>query len=317
MEKEYIIELNNFMTEFGLIKQLKPIYESIKSGHKIYLKIIYNCGNFVNSEVYIILVAFFDYAKSQGVKISANYNFNQNCDTIEYAERINFFQLMDINYSSSNYRHPSNGNFLEIIKFDYNNGADITQDAVKCLKKHFPRTNNDDTDLINLVHQTFWELNDNVMTHSDPHGKNLGSGFIYAQNYPQKDILKICVVDTGIGIHSSLTKKPAYSKLTEKEALKISLKKNTTSTSNNLRGVGLFRVDQLLEANLGKLKIFTGNTQYIRNGGHTSITTYPDVYWQGTAIFISIKKENPVSFSDILGSATNNFYENTLEEDLW
>jgi anti-sigma regulatory factor (Ser/Thr protein kinase) len=225
---------------------------------------------------------------------------------------------MGINYTEVAERNIFNNNFLEITYIDDGNMNGVTGALCDCLLDHFPKekigddaATEEDTNLINLVSDTLWELNDNIVYHSSDKGKNKGFGFVYVQNYPNKHELKIAFVDTGIGIPESLRKKEKYKYLTKLEALTESMKIHATSKdiAENQQGMGLYNVDLFVQKNKGQIEIFSGDCYYNRNGENSpEINVYPDrFYWQGTAIFVTFKTNNKISYKELFGDKDNYF----------
>ena len=100
----------------------------------------------------------------------------------------------------------SDSNDVAIDVFDEKNIYDVYERVIETLSQHV----NIETTLLQALNYCFYEILDNVLTHS---GKELGT--VITQYSPQKHTLSMLVADDGQGIHKSLTENDKYATLTE------------------------------------------------------------------------------------------------------
>ena len=128
----------------------------------------------------------------------------------------------------------SNSNDVTIDVFDEKNIYTVYQRVIETLTHHM----NIETTLLQALSYCFYEILDNVLTHS---GKELGSVISYYN--PEGHTLSLLVADDGQGIRTSLAENEKYSKLTEPEALEICIRDSVTDGKG--MGFGLYTTSLL------------------------------------------------------------------------
>jgi len=124
------------------------------------------------------------------------------------------------------------------------------------------------------------ELLLNITNHC---GVQLGN-YICANTIPEKQIIQICVLDSGIGILQSLKKNQKYAYLTNDiEAIHKSLEYGVTSIKDEERGIGLDNLLQLIRSNKGEMQIVSG-TGMISILADEILDKILQKYYQGTIV---------------------------------
>ncbi len=128
----------------------------------------------------------------------------------------------------------SYSNDVTIDVFDEKNIYTVYQRVIETLTHHM----NIETTLLQALSYCFYEILDNVLTHS---GKELGS--VISHYDPENHTLSLLVADDGLGIRTSLAENEKYSELTEPEALEICIHDSVTDGKG--MGFGLYTTSLL------------------------------------------------------------------------
>ena len=296
------IRIGNFLKIDSLLDQL-PAIESIKEG-LIKMEILYNCGDFVFCEIWAILACYINTVRAHGIHVHIGFDTNQVCDTVHYASRVNFFQLVGIPYEENFNRRDSKGRFTEITPFNHRTAVNICSKVVDLIQENTQMG----VDVIDSMDYCLMEIIDNADRHS-----RVGSGFVFAQRFGKTKTQKILVVDGGIGIHQSLRSNPKFSKITENQALDLCVKQGVSCSNSG--GNGLFFSQKFIQLNSGNFSLYSGNSCFsIQNGSINSVRNAP--YWGGTLVFLEINEQIEVRIEDVVGS--ENVRKRSLPEDpLW
>lgn len=131
------------------------------------------------------------------------------------------------------------------------------------------------------------ETLDNITEHSES-----DRGFIYAQAYPKKRYLDICIADRGITLLGSYKRLPDNEISTDLEAIKAA---NRGISSKNLpeaenRGYGIYTSKRMLINGLGgEYLMISGSNFYYMHPGADGIYSLPDgLRWNGTIVALRI-----------------------------
>jgi anti-sigma regulatory factor (Ser/Thr protein kinase) len=144
---------------------------------------------------------------------------------------------------------------------------------------------------LQLLSYCFYEILDNVVTHS---GKNCGT--VISQYIPEKNAIKILVVDDGIGIKESLAENEKYKDISEEKAIQICLQDNVTDGKG--MGFGLYSTLCLVR-NIGiRLELHSGSHILISDGKVEEIKSAPE--WQGTILYLEIHSNKEVETNAVL-----------------
>ncbi len=131
------------------------------------------------------------------------------------------------------------------------------------------------------------ELCHNIYDHSAPNGTP--HGYIAMQAY--RDTVKLAVMDLGIGIPNSLRRKHPIAD--DRKAIAVALLPGVSSQEG--RGLGLYRVRGIVEQHRGILNIRSGRAKVIVTGGSKEIRTYKQMgNFPGTQIGILLRRQKTV-----------------------
>jgi anti-sigma regulatory factor (Ser/Thr protein kinase) len=186
----------------------------------------------------------------------------------------------------------SHSNDVAIDVFDEKNIYDVYQRVIETLTQHV----NIETTLLQALNYCFYEILDNVLTHS---GKELG--IVITHYNPDEHILSMLVADDGRGIHSSLAENDKYATLTEPEALKMCVQDSVTDGKG--MGFGLYSTSLLVRDAGLRFDIRSGShTLRLQNGETTILQS--DI-WQGTIIYLKLQTDKEINPAEVVANRTN------------
>ena len=111
------------------------------------------------------------------------------------------------------------------------------------------------------------------------------------------DKIEIACADTGNGLFSNL-RGVLDSKIKDDAILEKSVTKGVTSKPNTFHmGYGLWIVNQLVTANMGKLHLYSEGYFYQNNYGKIKKGRSP--FWPGTIIYVNLSLKKPKSLADL------------------
>ena len=131
------------------------------------------------------------------------------------------------------------------------------------------------------------EALDNITEHSES-----DRGYIFAQAYPSKGYLDICIADRGVTLLGSYKKLPDNEIESDNEAIKAA---NRGISSKNLpdaenRGYGIQTSKRMLVEGLGgQYLMISGSCLYVKSTGLDNVYNMPNgLRWNGTLVALRI-----------------------------
>mgnify|MGYP006281958447 CR=1 FL=1 len=213
----------------------------------------------------------------------------QRDDLTHYLNRINFYELMDIDREEI-VRRNSRGRFFEVNNIkSHTEVRDISEDLAEIFRRQTSSSEN----LSENINASLSEILDNIFHHS----RSPINGIVCAQTYPHKREAEFAICDTGIGIKKSLGKNPEYSHLeSDMVAIEKALEKEVTGTIDendvglNNTGEGLYYIKEAIISNSGDLHIHSKKGKVAIEEGDIEYSQFP--LWPGTIISITINLNN-------------------------
>ncbi len=143
------------------------------------------------------------------------------------------------------------------------------------------------------------ELTQNIADHS-----NCDKGLVFAQFYPSKNYMDICISDNGIGLLQGYINSGKYAVESDKEAVSLAVTGKSTKDLPESRGFGLSTSRKMLVNGLkGKFLLWSGSAMFIQTVENEEILSLEDDFkFQGCLISLRIPTFNNKEF---------NFYEFT------
>jgi anti-sigma regulatory factor (Ser/Thr protein kinase) len=246
-------------------------------------------------------------------------HFNMQAKSKHYFQRMGLLSHLGIAPLMSITEHEAAGRFIPITTIK--NSSELT---------------NFIEDMIPLLHlrpkqaepikYIVSELVRNVLEHAQA----ATGAFVCAQYYAKSNTIRLGIVDTGVGIKSSISR--AYDVDTDIAAIRLALIPGITGTTNmeggtaQNAGAGLFFIKSIATVNRDFFMIYSGDSLYklLRQqsdkprlhgdpfrDNHSKSEGLP--YWQGTVVGIDINLDDTEEFSVML-ELIRQTYVNVLRE---
>lgn len=137
---------------------------------------------------------------------------------------------------------------------------------------------------LSAIHYPISELVTNIFDHS--HSEQ---GWIFAQWYPTKGFLDLCIVDRGRGLAATYKEEMGVS-LRDEDALRQALRGVSTKKTKE-RGFGLrTSKDVVCKALGGSFMFLSGSAAIVSEGQTDRIAHLPDFSWQGVIVAYRVPK---------------------------
>jgi len=300
-----VIDFKRYVNHLQLINDLSPVFEAKKNDIVSFIINFNSDSGLIYSDFLTIIYASVEYLRNKGIEVQGEVKDFQNDDRMKYVSRVNFFKLIGLKYDEKFARKSSTGKFTEIERFDKNTYITL-QNYI------FDILNNDKTTELNVKAVFSFCLNeilDNVLNHSALPQKFQGYGFCSAQLFPNLNEIRIVICDTGIGIKNALMLHPdgIYNNITNEEALQMCIHKGITNKEG--RGFGLYATSEFIKDNKGEILLYSGNNYLYSD--HNEIIVREGSNWQGAIVFLKIKTNQKVDYSNFM----KGFEHINLEED--
>lgn len=137
------------------------------------------------------------------------------------------------------------------------------------------------------------ESMDNIVDHA-----NVPNGWIMVQNYPSKQFLDICILDTGVGIHGSYINNNFPEIINDEMAIRQAINGQSTKQIAKTRGYGINTSRRMLVDGInGKYFLYSGAAFYVYTSELEQITPLNRLYgWNGTMLALRIPRNIPTKF---------------------
>lgn len=246
-------------------------------------------------------------------KENINKNFsiqlNKDAESIKYAGHMGFFKSIseNINFGKSPGEASGSSNYVPITKIDFINYRQNTffryTDPLRYIEYESRNLARVLAQNNKQLEELFTYMIREIIRNSQEHGK-VNEAWICAQNWNNKNIAEIAILDNGIGYKESLCKK--YGKIinNDEDAIRLALKPGVTESYNNIHaleeensGFGLYVASQLCNELNGSFTILSGDTFLKRNNGAVTIRKS---YHQGSVISMSIDTTKRFNYNELL-----------------
>jgi len=288
------------------IGNIDPFLRSFESTEKSHLDITsHHEWVSVHPCVLCMIVALGLAVQNSGGKI--NYQ-KMTASSKHYFERIGVFKLLNLDSEMSVTEHEPSGRFIELTRIKN------SEDLNKFITNIIPLLHSE-PEQVEPIKYVISELVRNVFEHS--YSKD--GALVCAQFYNRSKIIRIGVVDIGIGIKKSINNAYPEAK-SDLFAIKLALTPGVTGTTKRIggtesnAGAGLFFIKSIAKVNRDFFMIYSGNTMYklLKSPSarevklnanpfedrHSKNDDFP--YWNGTAVGIDIALDNTEDFSILL-----------------
>ena len=234
----------------------------------------------------VFALSFIVYATRCGRKISLR-------NLSSYMKAIGF---LDGGIRPDNLRHSeflaimegySRKTYIPIISFPARANSDDKEAIITVVENMMIRQSNVPANVSTGIKYIIGETIDNITEHSET-----DRGFVFAQSYPSKGYLDLCIADRGVSLLGSYQKAHGYEILSDLEAMKAA---NRGVSSKNLpdaenRGYGIITSKRMLVEGLGgQYLMISGSSFYFNGNGFDNFYSLPPgLRWLGTIIALRI-----------------------------
>ena len=182
--------------------------------------------------------------------------------------------------------------YIPIIDFSADRNSDAKEAISSIAENMIIRQLNIKPNVANGLKYMIDETLDNITEHSES-----DRGYIFAQAYPRKGYLDVCIADRGVTLLGSYQKLSDNEIASDMEAIKAA---NRGLSSKNLpdaenRGFGIRTSKQMLIQGLGgQYLMLSGGCLYIKSSNIDSFYSLPDgLRWNGTIVALRIPYNSP------------------------
>lgn len=192
-------------------------------------------------------------------------------------------------HKGSNERSTTNG-LEQLNKGVFNQG--YIDSTITWLRRNVHLQNKS----FSFLNTALGEIFNNIIDHS---GSPIG-GCVFAQQYPRKNEINLCIADCGVGIANNMKKMYTYDHTGA--ALDCDSKlinyathhKVSTKTTPRNRGMGLETLIYIIENNKGRLQILSNEGSFVYNGNEVNasrkrVLSDKEGHYSGTLITLSLR----------------------------
>lgn len=211
----------------------------------------------------------------------------------DYLERIEFSNggvkpdMMRQTEFLANLEKYASKTYIPIIDFAAGRNSDAKEAVSSIVENMIIQQLSIQSNVANGLKYMIDEILDNITEHSES-----DRGYIFAQAYPTKGFLDVCIADRGVSLLGSYEKLPGNEILSDIEAIKAA---NRGLSSKNLpdaenRGFGIRTSKQMLIQGLGgQYLMISGSSLYIKTVNLDSFYSMPrGLRWNGTIVALRI-----------------------------
>ena len=185
--------------------------------------------------------------------------------------------------------------YIPIIVFPADSNNDNKEAISSVVENKIINQSNIASNVAQGIKYMISEILDNITEHSES-----PIGYIFAQAYPQKGYLDICIADQGISLLGSYKKVPGNEILDDVEAMKAANRrissKNRPEAEN--RGYGIWTSKRMLVEGLGgQYLMVSGNSAFHKGHNFDRIFCLPKgLRWNGTLVALRIPTNQNAKF---------------------
>ena len=249
-----------------------------------------------------------------------NVRFESLARTKHYLTRMGLFDFLGVPPDMEIEEHEEAGRFIPLTQIR-------TSDELSLFLQELQPVLHLQPEDVEPIRFSISELVRNVIEHA---ASDEGA-IVCAQYFPNKKMIRIGIVDTGIGIRETIS--DSYPVSDDLMAIRLALTPGITGTTNKPggseqnAGAGLFFIKTIAYVNRDPFVIYSGNAMYKllkrTTSSHATLRANPFEdrhskesnlpYWQGVVAGIDIGLEKTKEFTEILG-IIRNFYWQTIKE---
>lgn len=186
-------------------------------------------------------------------------------------------------------------NYIPITVLKKSGEIESRERLEACFSEMIYKTTGEVVGAQNAIYYPISELATNIFEHSKK-----DEGWVFAQIYPKKKFLDLCIVDTGRGLKTCY-KEERNIVLNDERAIKEAVSGHSTKPSKE-RGYGIYTSKQVVcKALGGNFIILSGSAALISQKDKEKIVTMSPFNWQGVIISYRIPfPRGPIDISPFL-----------------
>ena len=258
------------------------------------------------------LLAHIDHAERDGraVVISGL----EQCEGVRYLQRIDFFNQLGIHLDEDFTRHAPGAAFVPLQEIELGpvtlRNDQIATELAQCVAGN---QQNQQSDVFQLAEYSLGEVIANVKQHAEQRG------FACAQYVAKRDMARIGIADSGIGISESFrrTGSPKYRPgMNDLQTLEVAMAAYGSSKAHLTtgpygasanKGVGLTMVRFMVAESYGHFFLASGDAWWYRNGLAAPVSgVFPGgAFVQGTVVSAGFQREQVGNYLDLRKQAWN------------
>lgn len=283
MNQKLSLIISNRLNLLILTKQ----FSKIDISQDLDITLEFECIGFVKAEVYLLIVSFVNEMRCNDRIVNITLLNENECSSINYASRIDFFKQLNIDYNERIKRHNVSGNLIPITNIGLG-VMDLSGEILNVFKKDFKMSDEDVFQLSLIINEMF--------CNTTLHSKSKSGAYLYCQKYIALNELEFILVDSGIGIKSSLQKNPIYANISNGEAVSKSIEFEVTCGEG--RGHGLYFASEFVLRNNGEMYLLSGDNRLIvKNKAVNNIT---NDNWNGVYLKFLFKFDSVISLRELM-----------------
>jgi anti-sigma regulatory factor (Ser/Thr protein kinase) len=283
---------NRFSDNFGeplnyIIKQLIIINQENPT------KLIFDFSGskFISPFVIGSVIALTNHLRRKGktvsFKVDGNSNVTNYFETIRFPDGYNFDGLSsaEMNFKLEEYGLKT---FIPLVLFPTGaNQAESTlrENVLSAINSILKKQLKLDGGILEAVYYLIDELTNNIADHSSSE-----KGILFAQFYPTKNYMDICIIDYGKGIRQTYLDSGKANPSSDEEAIEFAIKGKSTKDQSISRGFGISTSRTMITDGLkGKFFIYSGNALFYQNSEKQEIISLPqEANYQGCMVAIRV-----------------------------
>lgn len=269
----------------GLLYAMKAI-NTINESEDEFIEIDFSEVGFVTPLYVLPLVMFIN---SCNKKISIN-NINEYLETIKFSNGMYPDRMRKTEFKAimQEYTHKT---YIPIISFPSTKSTESDKDEIlSSIETIIIEQLNISLNVATGIKYMLSECIDNIIQHA-----NSERGYIFAQSYPQKGYLDICIADNGItllGSYKTLKNNEIESDLEAIQAANRGISTKNLPNAEN-RGYGIITSKNMLIDGLkGNFIMMSGNALHLHNSESKHFIDTPFIRFNGTIIALRIPYMN-------------------------
>ncbi len=290
-----VVKIGEYLTCDEFKEFLNDFFASIR---KLPSEIILDCQEtrYVELSGYVLFILLFDLAKERNISVKVKFK----PDSIP--------QWFGDFILGRSYRELDEYLSKKRVKFTRcysgNDTFDATQKIADIIKSEMQPSE--------MVAKAFsWsigELSDNAGVHGYKayNGERFPKA-VYITAYNSEDEVELVIADRGQGIIQSLRSKQKYAGRPKEELLPLALEEGVSGHPVFSPGFGLYSCSEIIKRSKSKMHILSNGAQLRVINGEIHYRSVPD--FQGTLIYLAIKKSAVVPLNDILRETSMNMLD--------